>query len=72
MVTLGPFETQAREIHSCTYLRTGLGWLYLAAVRDGRSRRVIGWAIADTLCTAVVETALSMAIALRWAMGRTR
>lgn len=25
-----------------TYLRTGEGWLYLAAVCDGRSRRVLG------------------------------
>lgn len=28
-----------------TYLRTGQSWLYLCAVRDGCSRRVIGWAI---------------------------
>lgn len=48
-----------------TYLRTGEGWLYLAAVRDGHSRRVIGWAIAETLHTDVVESALSMAVALR-------
>ena len=32
-----------------TYLRTGEGWLYLCAVRDGCSRRVIGWAIDDHL-----------------------
>ena len=48
-----------------TYLRTGEGWLYLAAVRDGHSRRVIGWAIEDTLHTDVVESALTMAVALR-------
>ena len=30
-----------------TYLATGEGWLYLAAVRDGLSRRVIGYAFTD-------------------------
>jgi putative transposase len=48
-----------------TYLRTGEGWLYLCAVRDGHSRRVIGWAIDDHIRTGLVESALSMAIALR-------
>ncbi len=27
-----------------SYLRTAEGWLYLCAVRDGHSRRVLGWA----------------------------
>ena len=48
-----------------TYLRTGQGWLYLCAVRDGCSRRVIGWAIDDHLRTDLVESALSMAVAMR-------
>jgi len=30
-----------------TYLGTGEGWLYLCAIRDGCSRRVVGWAIED-------------------------
>jgi putative transposase len=34
-----------------TYLRTGEGWLYLCAVRDGCSRRVIGWAIDEHIHT---------------------
>ena len=38
-----------------TYLRTGQGWLYLCAVRDGCSRRVIGWAIDEHLRTDLVE-----------------
>jgi putative transposase len=48
-----------------TYLRTGQGWLYLCAVRDGCSRRVIGWAIDDHLRTELVESAVAMAVAMR-------
>jgi putative transposase len=48
-----------------TYLRTGQGWLYLCAVRDGCSRRVLGWAIAETLHTDVVEQALRSAVTMR-------
>ncbi|QZT71618.1 hypothetical protein JN086_25650 [Mycolicibacterium austroafricanum] len=45
-----------------TYLRTGEGWLYLCAVRDGCSRRVIGWAIDEHMRTDLVEAA----VAMRW------
>jgi transposase InsO family protein len=48
-----------------TYLRTGEGWLYLCAVRDGCSRRVIGWAIDEHMRTDLVEAALAMAVAMR-------
>jgi len=48
-----------------TYLTTGQGWLYLGAVRDGHSRRVIGYAFADTLHTDLVETALRRAVSSR-------
>lgn len=48
-----------------TYLGTGEGWLYLAAVRDGCSRRVIGYAFADHLHTDLVETALRRAVTFR-------
>jgi putative transposase len=48
-----------------TYLRTGQGWLYWCAVRDGCSRRVIGWAIDDHMRADLVESALSMAVARR-------
>jgi putative transposase len=30
-----------------TYLRTWEGWLYLAAVQDAYSRRIVGWSMAD-------------------------
>ena len=48
-----------------TYLRTGQGWLYLCAVRDGCSRRVIGWAIDDHMRTDLVTSAVAMAVAMR-------
>lgn len=48
-----------------TYLATGEGWLYLCAVRDGCSRRVLGYAFADSLHTDVVETALRRAVTFR-------
>jgi putative transposase len=48
-----------------TYLATGQGWLYLCAVRDGCSRRVIGYAFADSLHTDVVEQALRRAVTFR-------
>ena len=48
-----------------TYLGTDQGWLYLCAVRDACSRRVIGWAIEDHLRTDLVEAALRMAVTLR-------
>lgn len=48
-----------------TYLPTGQGWLYLCAVRDGCSRRVLGWAVDDHMRTELVETALRRAVSLR-------
>lgn len=48
-----------------TYLRTGQGWLYLCAVRDGCSRRVIGYAFSESLHTDLVENALRNAHTFR-------
>ncbi len=48
-----------------TYLDTGQGWLYLCAVRDGCSRRVLGWSIQDHLRADLVDQALTMAVVLR-------
>jgi putative transposase len=54
-----------------TYLRTGEGWLYLCAVRDGCSRRVIGWALDDHLRTELVESAVAMAVGMRGELAQT-
>jgi transposase InsO family protein len=45
-----------------TYIETGEGWLYLAVVLDLFSRKVIGWAMSQTMDTALVVTALRMAL----------
>ena len=45
-----------------TYIPTGEGWLYLAAVIDLYSRKVVGWAMRDHLQTELPLAALMMAL----------
>ena len=45
-----------------TYLPTSQGWVYLAVVLDLFSRKVVGWAIGDSLATPLVAAALRRAI----------
>jgi len=48
-----------------TYIETGEGFLYLAAVLDLGSRQIVGMATADHLHTELVEAALEMALIQR-------
>lgn len=48
-----------------TYVATRTGWLYLAVLLDLASRRVVGWAMRDSLDGALTRDALAMAIAQR-------
>jgi putative transposase len=48
-----------------TYLRTWEGWLYLVAVQDVFSRRIVGWSMADHMRTELVTDALQMALTQR-------
>ena len=48
-----------------TYVRTGEGFLYLAAVMDLCSRRIVGWAMAEHLRTELCLEALGMALESR-------
>jgi putative transposase len=48
-----------------TYVRTRSGWLYLAAVQDLHSRKIVGWAMAPAMPAALVCAALQMAIVQR-------
>ena len=48
-----------------TYISTAEGWLYLAAVLDMFSRRVVGWALSDSLHRQLAIDALQMALLTR-------
>ena len=48
-----------------SYVWTQEGWLYLAAVLDLHSRRVIGWAVSNRMKRDLAIRALDMAVALR-------
>ena len=45
-----------------TYIQTGEGWLYVAAVLDRYSRKIVGWAMSQRIDTALVLQALAMAL----------
>ena len=45
-----------------TYIPTRQGWLYLAVVLDLFSRRIVGWAMNDTIDSVLVQDALRMAL----------
>jgi transposase InsO family protein len=48
-----------------TYLRSWEGWLFLAAVQDAYSRRIVGWSMADHMRHELVVDALTMAVTRR-------
>jgi len=52
-------------IADITYLRTWEGWLYLAAVQDAYSRRIVGWSMADHMRSELVVDALTMGVSRR-------
>jgi transposase InsO family protein len=54
----GPDQLWAADV---TQIRTAEGWLYLAAVLDLWSRRVVGWAMGNAVNAELVSDALVMA-----------
>jgi len=56
-----------RWIADFTYIWTAEGWLYVAAVIDLFSRRVVGWSMSATMTAELVTDALVMAI---WWRGK--
>jgi putative transposase len=57
-----PDQTWLADI---TYIATLEGWLYLAAVLDLHTRRIVGWAMSDRMTGALTMAALEMALRQR-------
>ena len=58
-----------RWVTDITFVATGEGWLYVAAILDLFSRRVVGWALSERLTTPLALAALEMALARRAPRG---
>lgn len=62
------FQTDAPNqvwVADITYIRTFEGWLYLAAVMDLYSRKIVGWAMSERMTADLAISALKMAIKRR-------
>jgi putative transposase len=60
-----PPSTDLAWVADITFVPTQEGWLYLAAVMDLCSRRIVGWATADHLRATLPLAALDKALAAR-------
>jgi putative transposase len=60
-----PSEANETWLADITYIPTREGWLYLAAVEDLYSRRVVGWSLADHMESRLVVDALELAVQRR-------
>jgi putative transposase len=58
-------EPDQKWVTDITYIRTQEGWLYLAAVIDLFSRKVVGWSMSEHLHAQLVADALRMALGRR-------
>jgi transposase InsO family protein len=60
-----PSEANEAWVADITYIPTREGWLYLAAVEDLYSRRVVGWAMTEHRESRLVVDALALAVQRR-------
>jgi putative transposase len=60
-----PPQADEAWVADITYIPTREGWLYLAAVEDLYSRRVVGWALAEHMESRLVVDALGLAVQRR-------
>jgi putative transposase len=56
-----PVQPDRAWVADITYIWTTAGWVYLAAVMDLCSRKIIGWSVAQSLETNLVKEALQQA-----------
>ena len=59
------FDVEARNklwVGDITYIGTGEGWLYLAAVIDAFHRKVVGWSMSERMTEKLVTDALEQAV----------
>lgn len=57
-----PAEKNQTWTADITYIPTDEGWLYLAAVEDLFSRKIVGWSMSDRMDSRLVVDALEMAV----------
>ena len=60
-----PQRANLSWVADITYIRTRSGWLYLAAVMDLFSRKIVGWAMAPHMRAELVCSAMQLAITQR-------
>jgi putative transposase len=60
-----PASPNEAWVADITYVLTDEGWLYLAAVEDLYSRRVVGWSMSERLESRLVVDALALAVQRR-------
>ena len=61
-VVTGPNQIWVADI---TYVATAQNWVYVAAILDLYSRRIVGWAVSPQINTVLVMQALTMALTHR-------
>jgi putative transposase len=66
-LALAPKATAPNQlwVADITYIQTKEGWLYLAAILDLYSRKIVGWAMSEHIDSSLVLKALAMALVHR-------
>ena len=63
-------KKNAKWVSDITYIRTSKGWVYLCAVMDLYSRKIVGHAVKQHMKKELVVQALEQAVARRGSLGQ--